>query len=100
MTYYKFSFDNSKYLPPFDELKAEVRTAFVMQYFRPANVRVAQAVLDDEAAIRIIREAYRALQRDPTQRPQQGFIDRLEVRIRILAEEERRPSSRYYPGYR
>ena len=100
MTYDKFSCDKRKDLPPFDELKAEERTAFVMQYFRPANVRVAQAVLDDEAAIRIIREAYRALQRDPTQRPQQGFIDRLEVRVRILAEEERRPSSRFFHDYR
>ena len=100
MTYVKYGFDKgSKKLPPFDELRGEQRVAFVLEYFGPANARVAQAVLDDEAAMRIIKEAYRALQRDPTQRPQQDFIDRLEARVIKLAEGSR-GTARDYGKYR
>lgn len=86
MAYGRFNVDRGiEGLPEFDYLIPEQQGAFVMSYFRPKNDRIAQVVLGDEAAMRIIKEGYMEFRRQPTQKPQQRLVDGLDARIRKLA---------------
>ena len=98
MVYGGYSFQGSRRdLPLFEELRDRYRAVFLTQYFGPRNSRIVQAILDDDAAMRVIRDAYTYFREHPKETPQRTFIDRLDVRVRKLAEEaEDRRTPRYH----
>ena len=76
-------------LPAFDDLSQPAVARFMQNYFalQVRDARLGQALLDDEQAMGIVREAYEGAQQGtPTRAEQKGFSDRLEARVRKLAE--------------
>ena len=87
--YYQNSSRGGDELPAFRDLSKEAKARFMDGYFslQVRERRLAQAIIDDRQAMDIVMEAYEAARKEElTRAEQRDFSDRLETRVRELAQ--------------
>jgi hypothetical protein len=86
---YQIGDNASRDLPAFDELDPRQLYDFMRQFFGVGQEGVVKVIQSDADAIAIVREVYEAVPGQLSGTEQRKLVERLESRVRAIAEERR-----------